>query len=167
MRKDSPAPTAYGDVDEAQAQIGVARAQAAETQQVPGGHGLLDEILVSVGRDLWVLMAELATAPENHHKLEDGGTRVTAAMVERLEQLIDHTSALFEPPSEFVVPGENRVSATLDLGRTVVRRAERYALSAVDDGSQVVPYLNRLSDLLWALARWQGGGSLAAREDDT
>lgn len=59
----SPAPTVHGDVDEAQAQIGVARALAAVTQQVPGGHGVLDEILVSVARDLWVLMAELATAP--------------------------------------------------------------------------------------------------------
>jgi cob(I)alamin adenosyltransferase len=163
VRKDSPAPTAYGDVDEAQAQIGVARAQAAETQQVPGGHGLLDEILVSVGRDLWVLMAELATAPENHHKLEDGGTRVTAAMVERLEQLIDHTSALFEPPSEFVVPGESVVAAQLDVARTVIRRAERSALGIEGVGAQAIAYLNRLSDLLWTLARWVEGESLTTR----
>ena len=163
MRKDSPAPTAYGDVDEAQAQIGVARAQAAETQQVPGGHGVLDEILVSVGRDLWVLMAELATAPENHHKLEDGATRVTAAMVERLEQLIDHTSALFEPPSEFVVPGESVVAAQLDVARTVIRRAERSTLGIEGAGAQAIAYLNRLSDLLWTLARWVEGDSLTSR----
>lgn len=163
VRKDAPAPTAYGDVDEAQAQIGVVRALAAETQQVPGGHGVLDEILVSVARDLWVLMAELATAPENHHKLEDGVTRVTAPMVERLEQLIDHTSALFEPPHEFVVPGESPVAAQLDVARTVVRRAERSTLGVEGVGAHTMAYLNRLSDLMWTLARWVEGDSLTAR----
>ncbi len=163
VRKDSPAPTAYGDVDEAQAQIGMARALAAQAQQVPGGHGLLDEILVSVARDLWVLMAELATAPENHHKLTDGTTRVTAEMVERLEQLIDHISALFEPPQEFVVPGESVVAAQLDIARTATRRGERSTLGVEGAGAQAIAYLNRLSDLLWTLARWVEGESLTAR----
>ena len=163
VRKDAPAPAAYGDVDEAQAHIGLARALAAETEQVPGGHGVLDEILVSLARDLWVLMAELATAPENHHKLSDGTTRVTAEMVDRLEQLIDHTSTLFEPPTEFVVPGESTLAAQLDVARTVTRRAERSALGVDGVGAQVLAYLNRLSDLLWTLARWVEGEPLTAR----
>lgn len=162
-RKDSPAPTAYGGVDEAQAHIGLARALAAEAEQVPGGHGVLDEILVSLGRDLWVLMAELATAPENHAKLSDGSTRVTAPMVERLEGLIDHTSALFDLPTEFVVPGESVVAAQLDVARTATRRAERDSLGVEGVGTQVLAYLNRLSDLLWTLARWVEGESLTAR----
>ncbi len=158
--KDSPLPTAYGEVDEAQAVLGMARAEAER-----GGER--DTLLVGLGRDLWVLMAELATSPEHRDRLTPGASLVTEDMVLALEDHIDAVSERFELPTEFVVPGENRISATLDLGRTVVRRAERNALSAVEDGSQVVPYLNRLSDLLWALARWQGGGSLTAREDAT
>jgi cob(I)alamin adenosyltransferase len=157
VRKDDPAPVAYGDVDEAQAAIGVARS---ETER--GGE--LDRILLGLERDLWVLMAELATAPENRAKLTAGSTLVTPEMVEALEHRIDAVSDRFEPPTEFVVPGEDRVSARLDVARTVVRRAERSALVVAVEGSAVVPYLNRLSDLLWTLARWQEGTSLAARD---
>lgn len=157
VAKDSPLPTAYGEVDEAQAVLGIARAEAE-----PGGE--LDTMLIALERDLWVLMAELAASPEHRDRLVAGTSLVTAEMVSDLEGQIDAVSERFEAPNEFVVPGENRVAATLDLARTVVRRAERHALSAVVDGSQVVPYLNRLSDLLWALARWQGGQALIARE---
>lgn len=157
--KDSPLPTAYGAVDEAQAALGLARAET------PDG-GELDNILIAVGKDLYVLMAELATLPDNHDKLTDGQTRVTSTMVDALEELIDATSEKFEPPTEFVIPGTNRVSAALDLARTVVRRAERVAISAAADQSQVVPYLNRLSDLVWTLARWQDGSSLLAKSVD-
>lgn len=155
--KDSPLPTAYGEVDEAQAVLGLARAEA-----TPGGE--LDRLLVAIERDLWVLMAELAASPDHRDRLVAGTSLVTAAMISALEAHIDEVSERFELPTEFVVPGENRTAATLDLGRTVVRRAERHALAAAVEDSLVVPYLNRLSDLLWALARWQGGSSLAARE---
>jgi len=155
--KDSPLPTAYGEVDEAQAVLGVARAEAE-----PGGE--LDTLLVALERDLWVLMAELAASPDYRDRLVAGTSLVTEPMVSALEVHIDTVSDRFELPTEFVVPGENRIAATLDLARTVVRRAERHSLSAVVDGSQVVPYLNRLSDLLWALARWQGGTSIIAKE---
>ena len=84
-------------------------------------------------------------------------------MVDRLESLIDDVSARFDPPTEFVVPGEDEVSARLDVARAVCRRAERSALSAATPGSSVVPYLNRLSDLLWTLARWSEGTSVTAR----
>ena len=85
-------------------------------------------------------------------------------MVERLEQVIDDVSARFELPSEFVVPGEAPVAAFLDLARTVVRRAERHSLAVAAEGSHALAYLNRLSDLLWTLARWQEGESLTSRQ---
>jgi cob(I)alamin adenosyltransferase len=70
---------------------------------------------------------------------------------------IDDLLQRFDKPSYFTVPGENRVSAALDLARTIVRRAERLAVREHVEGSRVVTYLNRLSDLLWAMARWQEG----------
>ena len=146
MAKDSELPTAYGSVDEAAAVIGLARANTV---------GELDRMLVAVLRELWVLMAELATAPENRTKLAPGTTAVTQAMVDRLEAQIDTLDERFEPPTEFAVPGGNVTSAWLDLARTVVRRAERHSLRAAPPPSLVVPYLNRLSDLLWTMARWQ------------
>jgi len=97
--------------------------------------------------------AELATAPDNRHKLQPGTTAVTASMVDRLESEIDALDERFEPPTEFVVPGGNITAAWLDLARTVVRRAERHSLAAAEPPSLVVPYLNRLSDLLWTMAR--------------
>jgi cob(I)alamin adenosyltransferase len=139
-----------GAVDEAQAAIGLARAETA-----PGSEG--HDRLTSLARDLYVLMAEVATAPENRHKLTAGSTLVTAEMVAALEASIDDLLARFDMPSDFTVPGENRVAAALDLARTIVRRAERIAVGEALEGSLVVPYLNRLSDLLWAMARWQEG----------
>jgi cob(I)alamin adenosyltransferase len=85
-------------------------------------------------------------------------------MVTALEGVIDDVSALFKPPKDFAVPGENPISAALDVARTVVRRAEREVLSAAAEGSHVVAYLNRCSDLLWTLARWQEGRTLLAKE---
>jgi cob(I)alamin adenosyltransferase len=156
VRKDDPGPMAYGDVDEAQSFIGLARAET------PRG-GELDHLLIQLERDLWVLMAELATEPENHHKLVDGKSRVTMDMVAHLEQLIDEITPKFPPITEFVVPGQSRLSAQLDVARTVVRRAERTSMQAAVADSFALPYLNRLSDLLWTLARWQEGETLRTR----
>jgi cob(I)alamin adenosyltransferase len=89
---------------------------------------------------------------------------VTAEMVDSLEQAIDALDEEFTHPTQFVAPGGNVVSAWLDLARTVVRRAERLSLVAAAPPSLVVPYLNRLSDLLWTMARWHEGTSLAARD---
>jgi cob(I)alamin adenosyltransferase len=159
VAKDSVRPVAYGAVDEAQAAIGAARAESERGS-------VLDGLLVGVERDLWVLMAELATEPENQAKLTPGEQLVTDDMVLGLEYLIDEVSSRFDMPAEFVVPGQNRVAALLDVARTVVRRAERDAMPAATEGSHVIPYLNRLSDFLWTLARWQeGDDSLRARTD--
>ena len=161
VRKDSLPIEANGAVDEAQAVMGLARAEAE-----PGSE--LDELLIRLERDLYVLMAEVATAPENRSKLTAGASLVTAEMVAGLEPLIDTYTERFEMPTGFVVPGQNRAAAALDVARTVVRRAERLAIGAMAgaDDSHVVPYLNRLSDLLWTLARWQDGESLPTRTTD-
>lgn len=159
VRKDSAFPTAYGTVDEAQAAIGVARAEAEPQSD-------LDRILVGVCRDLWVLMAELATAPEDRGRLEAGKDLVTGEMVSRLEEIIDRISQRFEMPKGFTIPGQTRLGALLDLARTVVRRAERAVVGLGLEDSQAVPYLNRLADLLWVLARWVEERPLLAESVD-
>lgn len=148
VAKDQPIPQALGAVDEAQAALGLARGEAE-----PGSE--LDRLLVAAQRDLYVLMAELATAPENRHRLTPGTTQVTLGMVEALERLADELMGRTELPTDFVLPGEDRVSATLELARTVVRRAERAVVGVAAEGSMVIPYLNRLSSVVWVMARWQ------------
>jgi len=150
VRKDDPAIELNGTVDEAQAVIGLARSAAAK-----GGE--LDTLLVAIERDLWVLMAEVATASDNRRKLVAGKSLVTIDMVTRLEAAIDSLAERTELPKDFVVPGEDAVAATLDVARTVVRRAERLTVASPVAGSLVATYLNRLSDLLWAAARFQEG----------
>jgi len=150
VRKDDAAVELNGTVDEAQAFLGLARSMAPRD-------GELDALLVSVERDLWVLMAEVATAEENRRKLVAGKSLVTPAMVTRLEGAIDDLSARTEVLKEFIVPGEDRVAAALDVARAVVRRAERQSVAWHAEGSVVPTYLNRLSDLVWAAARWQEG----------
>ena len=139
-----------GAVDEAQAALGLARAAA------PAGSDL-HQRLTGLARDLYVLMAEVATAPDNRHKLKAGTTLVTPAMVAALEAQIDELLERFDMPTDFTIPGENAAAAALDLARTIVRRAERLAVADPVEGSEVLAYLNRLSDLLWAMARWQEG----------
>ena len=139
-----------GAVDEAQANLGWARSLCEPTSR-------LSDLLVIVERDLWVLMAEVATLPGNRRKLTADKTLVSPAMVARLEVEIDALSEEIEMPKEFVVPGENQLSAALDVARTVVRRAERVAVGYPLEDSLVVAYLNRLSDLVWTMARWAEG----------
>jgi cob(I)alamin adenosyltransferase len=148
---------ATGAVDEAQAAIGVARSLAES-----GGE--LDRALVRVCHDLYVLMAELSTLPDNRSKLVEGQTLVSAAMVASLEAAVDDLGARVEMPSQFVVPGQTPLAAQLDVARTVVRRAEREAVAAAAPGSQVLAYLNRLSSLLWVQARWVEGEHRLTRE---
>lgn len=146
--KDDPAPEAYGAVDEAVAVLATARAVADDD---------LAEVLLQVQRELFVVAAELATAPENRHKLEPGVSRVTEEMVLRLETWIDEIVADIGQPTEFIVPGDNPLSAALDHARTVVRRAERrcltYARSGGLEDSEVIRYLNRLADYVYSLVR--------------
>ncbi|HZP29226.1 MAG TPA: cob(I)yrinic acid a,c-diamide adenosyltransferase [Acidimicrobiia bacterium] len=161
VAKSSAGPAAYGAVDEAVSALGLARAEVARGTD-------LDDLLVRLQRELFVVGAELATAPANRPKLDPGISLVTAEMVSALEPVIDDVTSRFDPPQEFVLPGENRVAAALDLARTVVRRAERESVAAAAegwlDGSHVVAYLNRLADLVYTLARWQEGAFRPVRE---
>jgi len=150
VRKDDPVIELNGTVDEAQSSIGLARAMASRGSE-------LDLLLITVERDLWVLMSEIATAEQNRHKLVAGKSLVTDQMVTRLEREIDELAGRVELPREFIVPGDDRVAAALDLARAVVRRAERLAVTGHAEGSLVPAYLNRLSDLLWMAARFQEG----------
>jgi len=157
VAKDSPMMQITGTVDEAQAAMGMARAEA-----VPGGE--LDQLLTLLERELYVLMAEVTTDPAHRSKLVAAKTLVTEDMVTTLEERIDDLISRVSMPTEFVIPGANRESAALDLARTIVRRAERLLVSSPIEGSLVGRYLNRLSDLLWALARWtEGDEHLLAR----
>jgi cob(I)alamin adenosyltransferase len=162
VAKSAIGPSAYGTVDEAVSALGLARADTDAGSE-------LNDLLVRVQRELFVAGAELATGPDRRHLLEPEVSRVTPEMVAALEPVIDLVTTRFEAPKEFVLPGENRVAAALDVARTVVRRAEREAVAATEAGwlepeSSVVPYLNRLADLVYTLARWQEGQFRAVRE---
>jgi cob(I)alamin adenosyltransferase len=157
VAKDAPVIQAAGDIDEAQAVLGLVRAEVAKGSE-------LDSMLVALERDLYVLMAEVATAAEHRDRLTAGTTMVTQSMVARLEALMDALSERFPPVVEFVLPGQDRISALLDLARTTVRRAER-SLVVLGSPGLAGAYLNRLSDLLWTMARWQEDGrSLISRK---
>jgi cob(I)alamin adenosyltransferase len=117
----------------------------------------LSEIVLRVQRELFVVGAELATTPDAWDRLEDGRTRVSDAMVDGLTALLEDLERRIEMPREFVVPGETRTSAALELARTTIRRAERRTVALRRDGllpgTHLLPYLNRLADLVWVLAR--------------
>ncbi len=158
--KDEPRTEAYGAIDEAIAALGLARAELGQKAQygtLPRTLAGLREIILRLQRELFVVGGELATAPDAVDRQKPGETRVTAAMVEGLDELLAETESAVELPREFVVPGETRLSASLELARTIVRRAERRAVAIGRAepilGDQLVPYLNRLADLLWILAR--------------
>lgn len=158
VAKDSARIEALGTIDEAQAALGVARAE--------GGDPELEAELIAVERDLWVLMAEVATDPGHLRRFEPGVSEVNAAMVERLEASIDvHQEATGEI-TDFTVPGEDALSAALEMARTVVRRAERRLVAVeLKEGSLAPAYLNRLSDLCWTLARAVEHGPRFARDE--
>ncbi|MGA2513830.1 MAG: cob(I)yrinic acid a,c-diamide adenosyltransferase [Candidatus Limnocylindrales bacterium] len=158
--KDDPRTEAYGAIDEAVAALGLARAELglkAGDGTLPLALARLPDLVLRIQRELFVAGAELATAPDGRDRQLPGETRVTAAMVDDLDALLAETEAAIELPREFVVPGETRLSAALELARTAVRRAERRAVAIGRaepiPGDQVVPYLNRLGDLLWTFAR--------------
>ncbi len=151
VAKASPRPAAYGGVDEAASALGLCRAAAER------GSELYEDIL-RLQSELFVAGAELATAPEAAGRLEDGVSRVTPAMVDALEQLIDRYMSRVELPPKFVIPGGTELSARLDVARTAIRRAERRVSELKASGElgddTVLVYLNRLSDALFAMARF-------------
>ena len=150
VSKASPRVAAYGETDELNAVLGLARLELASEPK-------LDAILARAQNDLFDLGADLATpvGPEDR-----GDLRIAPVQVARLEAEIDDLNAELQPLTSFVLPGGSRASAALHLARTVCRRAERAAsaFAEVEGGAGVhaeaVRYLNRLSDLLFVAARW-------------
>jgi len=143
---------AYGALDEACSQLGVARALCG-----PGQAELAVDLL-RLQDDIFVAGAELATAPEASERLEDGISRTTEEMVAAVEERIDHYMGQVELPPQFVIPGGTQLSAQLDVARTTIRRAERNisALNEADElsGETVIHFVNRASDLAYAMARF-------------
>jgi cob(I)alamin adenosyltransferase len=144
---------AYGSIDEANSALGVARALCRQDNQ----SGLHATIL-SLQQDLFVAGAELATAPEAADRLEDGVSRITDGMVDALEVDIDRYMNQVDLPPHFTIPGGTELSAALDVARSAIRRAERRVVELREsDGlasDAVLRYLNRASDLAFALARF-------------
>lgn len=160
IEKDDPRTEAYGTIDEAVAALGLARAELGmKAQYGVLGPGLdaLGDVILRVQRELFVVGAELATTPEAWDRLIDGQTRVSAGMVAALTTTLEDLEHRIEMPREFVVAGETRTSAALELARTILRRAERRAVglkrAGLLPGDHLLPYLNRLADLVWVLAR--------------
>jgi cob(I)alamin adenosyltransferase len=151
--KDDPVTEAYGTTDEAVAVLGLARS-------LTGDPSMADEIL-ELQRELFVVGADLATNPDQRAKLTAGVSLVTQEMTERLEARIDELVAERPLPEVFIVPGSDPVSAALDVARSTIRRAERATISLERDGRTTNPevrrYLNRLSYLLFVLARRAAG----------
>lgn len=147
VSKAHPRVEAYGEVDELNATIGFARA----IEPMPR----VDEVLVPVQRDLFAIGALLATPDRDrmHKHLEKAS--IDEARIKELENAIDQGDAELEPLKAFIVPGGTPKAAALHVARTVCRRAERrvIALEEEDIPDVVVVYLNRLSDLLFTLAR--------------
>jgi cob(I)alamin adenosyltransferase len=123
----------------------------------PDEAGLAADIL-TLQNELFVAGAELATAPEAADRLEDGVSRITAAMTDALDAEIDRYMEQVELPPKFVIPGGTPVSAHLDVARTVIRRAEREVVRIKLAGElasdEILRFLNRASDLCFAMARY-------------
>ena len=146
--KDDPRVEAYGDVDELNAALGLARA----VEMMPR----IDETLVPIQRDLFSLGALLATPDRDRMRQHLEKARIDEGRVAELERAIDDGEAELEPLRAFIVPGGTPKAAALHVARTVCRRAERRVVTLsrdVEIPGIVVVYLNRLSDLLFVLAR--------------
>ena len=148
VSKNHPRVEAYGDVDELNAAIGLARS----IEQMPR----IDEVLVPIQRDLFAIGALLATPDREKMRQHLDKARVDQDRITQLEHAIDDGDRELEPLKSFIVPGGSPKAAALHVARTVCRRAERRVVSLAESEDLpgvVVIYLNRLSDLLFTLAR--------------
>jgi len=155
VAKDDPRVEAYGDVDELNSVLGLARSFNRSSAASAEVQGEIDGLLKVVQSELFNLGGDLATPAE--HRVE-GMPRVTDADIERLERDCDRLNEELGPLEEFILPGGGVVGAFLHQGRTVCRRAERRVLTLSRQEEGIDPvclrYLNRLSDFLFVLARW-------------
>jgi len=146
VSKDSPRIWAIGTVDELNSAIGLARALRADPD--------LDARLREIQNDLFNLGAELATPADRFQK---GMPGIGPQHVTGLEELVEELGKELGPLKEFILPGGSPTGAQLHVARTICRRAERFCVRMRKDekiGEYVIPYLNRLSDALFMLARW-------------
>jgi cob(I)alamin adenosyltransferase len=161
--KYDPRPETFGTVDEATSALGLARAACEDERACP--------IILRMQQDLYLLMGELAAPPENLAALHVAGIEITAEHVAWLEQIEAELKAEVEIPNRFVIPGDRLDGAALDLARTIIRRAERMTARLLHEGvianGEILRYLNRLSDVVFILARYleakQGGSTQAKR----
>ena len=143
---------AYGTVDELNGALGLVRATTVEK--------LVQEVVLSVQKELIILMGELAVADKDRERyLKDGYDVVTAAMVDRLTDVVNDLEKNYHVDfKHWATPGDSLSSAALDLARTICRRAERRVVALCESRLYVNPesirYLNRLSDILWLFARY-------------
>lgn len=146
--KWDPRPEAYGTLDEATSALGLARAMAQQER--------VREIVLRLQKELYLLMAELATGPDEY---ERSPLKLTADHVVGLDALSDELKEQVQIGVQFIIPGETTAGAALDLARTIIRRGERLAAKLYHDGvignEEVLRYLNRLSDVLFILARYE------------
>jgi len=146
---------AYGTVDEAVSALGLARALSSKKK--------VQDLLLDIQRELFMLGAELATPLEHYAAFAEKHTPISEAMVDRLEGLIDELEQDLEMPKAFIVPGATPASGAIDLGRAIIRRAERRIVSMKDAGlvknEELHRYINRLADLLFTLARYEAIGA--------
>ena len=142
---------AYGVIDSAVSAMGLARALCGDPR--------VKEILLQVQREMFTVGAELATDPAEHGNLAKRFATVTAEMTPRLESLIDELEGQLEIQGAFIVPGTSPGSGALDLARTLVRTGERRVVELHEQGDlanpEVLRFLNRLSDLLFVMARFE------------
>lgn len=150
VSKDSARIEAYGMVDELNSVLGVARSLNRDNR--------LDQMLAELQNDLFILGADLASPVGKDKAQSTTIPRIGQKHIEHLEMLIDTVEAELTPLKHFVLPGGSVVASHLHLARAISRRVERCAVKLKrqeDIGKHVVVYLNRLSDLLFVLARWQ------------
>lgn len=149
VAKDDLRTDAYGTLDEATSALGLARAKSGDAQHAAD--------LLRLQNELFVAGAELATGRDARERLEPGVSRLEDDMVDWLEERIDAYMSQVDLPPKFVIPGGTELSAQLDVARSVLRRAERriVALERAGglEGSAALRYVNRASDLLFAMAR--------------
>jgi cob(I)alamin adenosyltransferase len=159
--KDHPRIAAYGSIDELNALLGIvathlqdAYLSLLEAKPAQAQIGLMKQVIEQVQRDLFAIGAELATPQPSAH----GTQLIKTSHIERLEEWIDRLEGDLEPLNSFILPGGSRLAGWLHWARTVCRRAERDVVhlahqADVEDSTTVIVYLNRLSDLLFVMAR--------------
>ena len=142
---------AYGALDEAISSLGVARNHVKKSKT--------REVILQVQKELFDVNAELATKPEDYERFVSHFKPITEEMAGGLEEMINEIEAEVEVPKAFIIPGANLASASLDVSRAIVRRAERRAVILKEKGEiendAILHYLNRLADLLFILARYE------------